>query len=71
VIAGHQEDSRPRVILDASDRDRDPPIGRAVHRIGQSDKAMLFAVTIEIDFGGETALRAGHQWLLCSAKFAN
>ena len=36
----------------------------------ESDKAMLFAVTIEIDFGGETALRAGHEWLLCAAKFA-
>jgi hypothetical protein len=40
-----------------------------VYRIGQSDKAMLFAVAIEIDFGGESALRAGHEWLLCTAKF--
>ena len=30
VIAGHREDSRPRVILDAGDGDLDPAIGRAV-----------------------------------------
>src|SRR5206468_1807372 len=70
VIPGHQQDSWSIAVFDASDRDRNPAIGRAVHRIRQPDKAVLFAVAVEIDFGGETALRAGHQWLLCARRSA-
>src|SRR6267378_3041330 len=68
VVAGHQQDSRAVAVLDAGDRDRDPAIGRAVHRIGQPDKAVLFAIAVKIDFGGETAPRAGHQWLLYARR---
>src|SRR6202035_2834239 len=50
------------------DWDRNPAIGRPVHRIGQPDKAVLFAVAVKINFGGETAPRAGHQWLLCTRR---
>jgi len=68
VVAGHQQDSRAVAVLDAGNRDRDPAIGRAVHRIGQPDKAVLFAIAVKIDFGGETAPRAGHQWLLYARR---
>jgi hypothetical protein len=40
-----------------------------VNRIRQPDKAVLFAVSVEIDFGGKAALTAGHRAFLC-AKIA-
>jgi len=29
---------------------------------------VLFAIAVKIDFGGETAPRAGHQWLLYARR---
>jgi hypothetical protein len=68
VVARHQQDARPLAMLDAGDGYRNPAIGRAVHRIGQPDKAVLLAVAVEIDFGDEAALTAGHKRFLCATR---
>src|SRR6266851_8777355 len=68
MIAGHQEDARSRAIAapiaDLGDRDRDPAIGRAVHRMRQAQKAGLLAVAVEIDLRRKTAFHGGHARLL-------
>ena len=50
VIAGHQQHARTRAVADAGDRDRDPAIGRTVHRMRQAQEADLLAVAVEVDF---------------------
>ena len=64
VIAGHQQHPRSGAAADGGNRDRDPAIGRAVHRMGQAKKSGLLAVAVEIDVGRKARAGGGHAVLL-------
>jgi len=50
VVACHDDKRRAVIVLEACDRDRDPAIGGAMHRMGQTQIPALFAGRVEIDF---------------------
>jgi hypothetical protein len=53
VVAGHQQDGRPRTIAQADDGNRDPAIGRPVDRVRQAQEVGLPPVAVEVDFSGD------------------
>jgi hypothetical protein len=60
MIAGHQQDGRALAMGDRRDRDRDPAVSGAVHRMRQAQKPGLLALALEIDFRGKAAPHGWH-----------